>query len=1014
MNSHKHFRIIRITLPLLLFAVAACNNAFGFERDRTIRQYVHASWSAKEGAPGNIRAITQSSEGYLWLGATDGLFRFDGGRFEHFEQYGGTTLPAGPVTALLGLPNGDLWIGYYSGAVARLRNGRAEIYTEREGFPGGHLWCFAQDRHGAVWAGTGSALARFDNNRWREVGKEWNFSGKSAKALFVDDKGALWVATDDTLLLLPEGSSAFQSTSVHIGQVLQIAEAHNGTLWMAETSRSVRPIPLTNALTPSAETEIRVGSKAILFDEDDSLWIATLGDGMRRVSAPEQLQGKPGRFSHAIESYMSRDGLSNDMAVSMFEDRDRNIWVGTFRGLDRFHRSSLIPINFSVPEPGPVLIPGNRGDVWAFLSGSTFHIDKLHVDKVTDLIYPVDGGFLDTKGVMWLITRGNLIRFENGHFYFLPLPKELPVPFTNYLNIARDGSDVLWLAAEQVGLFYRESGRWSRIDIPHDVARLVPISAFTDESGRPWFGYAGAVVLTLVGKQVQIIHLKPGHPLDGVTAIDGRRRHLWFGTDTGVVFFESDQFHEMTPVDQPEFLHISGLRESADGSLWLCEKRGIIHINAPEVRRFLEMPSYRVRYEIFDSLDGLPGTFEGNRQKLAEATDGVLWFGADRGVAWLNPATIPANVPPPVAVDSVTAADKQFLVRPDLTLPPRSDNLQIEYTAVNLSVPERVRYRYRLDSVDVDWRDAGARREAFYTNLSPGRYTFHITARNEGGQWNANEAVVDFRIAPAWFQTIWFRAFCVCIFLILLWMLYQLRLRQLERQFNRTLEARVGERTRIARELHDTLLQTFSASLLRFQSVSRMLPGRPEEAKQRVESVMEQASNAIAEGRAAVHQLRSSGLTTADFAQSISNFASELIASSAAGNPPEFWVHVEGTPRNLNPTVRDEAYRIAAEALRNAVQHAGARQIEVEVRYDEQQLRLRLRDDGQGIDPRILEQGHAPGHWGLRGMRERAKLLGGNFEVWSQVGSGTEVELTVPAASAYAKPASRWPTFWRK
>jgi signal transduction histidine kinase len=249
-------------------------------------------------------------------------------------------------------------------------------------------------------------------------------------------------------------------------------------------------------------------------------------------------------------------------------------------------------------------------------------------------------------------------------------------------------------------------------------------------------------------------------------------------------------------------------------------------------------------------------------------------------------------------------------------------------------------------------------------------------------------------------------------FLLLLWSIYQLRLKQLEREFHMALEARVDERTRIARELHDTLLQSFNGLLLRFQAVSNLLPTRPDEAKQRVDNAIQQASDAITEGRNAVHELRSGGLMTMDLAQSINNFAKELL--SAPENPPEFFAQVEGTPRNLNPIVRDEVYRIATEALRNSIRHARARRIEVEIRYGEQRLRIRIRDDGKGIDPSFLDRDQAPGHWGLRGMRERAKLVGGNLEVWSKPETGTEVELNIPAASAYAKPpASRWSVFSR-
>lgn len=1003
-------RTIWCTAWTLLFALVASCTVFALEAGGTIDEFVHTGWGVKDGAPKEILAIAQTPDGYLWLGAESGLFRFDGVVFERYEPQAGPTF-ARRIRSLLALPNGDLWIGFYSGSVSLLRNGQAKNYTVRDGFPDGKVWCLIEDREHTIWAGTSSGLARLEGNQWKQVGREWNFSGKSVTALFVDRKGTLWVATEDALVFLLADARTFQHTSIPVGLVLQITEAASGKLWMAETTRSVRPIPLGIKLSHSEETEVRVGSQGIVFEDGDDLWIATLGDGIRRAPASEQLKGKPGRFSSRIERFTVKNGLTDDVVLTIFRDREQNIWVGTLSGLDRFRKTSLKQVTLPFLFDDPILVPGDGGELWAVIRNLVFRIGKSRVDEIRTG-NTIDAAYRDSSGILWWITGSGLFRFENGNFAQYPMPKGVKKDFMNDIRATQDHSGTLWIAVERAGLFYRANGIWGRFDTPAEIAKLTPRTAFADDLGRIWFGYSEGTIVNLDGGKIQIRSTSQDSPVGDVWAIQGRNGHIWVGGESGLSLFDGRQFHSVVPTDEGRFAGISGIAELADGSLWLAESRGAIHVNAEEVRKFLETYSYRVRYEIFDSLDGF-GTFLFAGQKVVEGTDGRLWFGAKGRVASLNPVTLPKSASLPVSIRLVTANGKQFAPLMNLMLPPRSVNLHVEYTALNLSAPQWVRYRFKLDGVDQEWQDAGVRREAFYTNLGPGKYRFHITARNEGGEWNTDEAVLDFRIAPAWFQTIWFRALCICTFLSLLWMLYQLRLRQFQRQFNRTLEARVSERTRIARELHDTLLQTFSASLLRFQSVSRMLPTRADEAKQRVDTAIEQASHAIAEGRDAVHQLRSGGSATADLAQSISNFVNELMNSSSSENPPEFRVQVEGTPRDLNPIVPDEAYRITAEALRNAVRYAGARKIEVEIRYDQQQLRLRIRDDGKGVDPGVLEHGHAPGHWGLPGMRERAKLLGGDLEVWSEVGSGTEVELTLPAASAYAKPVSRWSVFSR-
>jgi signal transduction histidine kinase len=362
-----------------------------------------------------------------------------------------------------------------------------------------------------------------------------------------------------------------------------------------------------------------------------------------------------------------------------------------------------------------------------------------------------------------------------------------------------------------------------------------------------------------------------------------------------------------------------------------------------------------------------------------------------------------------VHIERISADGNSYNASDGLRLPRVARDLTIDYTALSLAVPQKVRFRYKLEGQDPDWKEVVNERQVRYTNLSPGHYTFRVIACNNDGVWNETGTSLHFSIAPAYYQTAWFRLCCVVALLLLLWVAYLFRVRQLEAQFAVGLEARVDERTRIARDLHDTLLQSFNALLLRLQTVSNVLPAQPDEAKRRIDRAIEQASNAITEGRDTLNELRSTGSAAIDLDQAISNFARELLSGSASELVPDVQVQVEGTPIPMNPIVRDEVYRIATEGVRNAIRHAHARQIEVEIRYAEHQLRLRIGDNGTGIDPAILDHEHKAGHWGLRGMRERAKLVGGTLEVWSQLDVGTEIDLSIPAASVYATPPSaRW------
>jgi signal transduction histidine kinase len=364
--------------------------------------------------------------------------------------------------------------------------------------------------------------------------------------------------------------------------------------------------------------------------------------------------------------------------------------------------------------------------------------------------------------------------------------------------------------------------------------------------------------------------------------------------------------------------------------------------------------------------------------------------------------------PPPVHIEHLTADDKTYDATNGLRLPSRIRNLAINYTALSFVAPEKVRFRYKLDGQNQNWHEVVNDRKVQYTNLAPGTYRFRVMASNDSGVWNEAGDTLSFSIAPAYYQTRWFAAMVALGIAMLLWAAYQLRIRQLAHQFNRTLDARVSERTRIARDLHDTLLQSLQGLLLRFHSALTLLPARPDDARQRLEAALDQAETAITEGRNAVQGLRASATTVNDLSNGIAAIGLQLTNEESPGLRPSIEVAVDGESRDLNPVVREEAFRIAGEALRNAIKHAHAHHIVVTIHYEARQLRLVIRDDGKGIDAETMARQHVASHFGLPGMRERAAIVNAQLEVRSERGAGTEIELRVPGAIAYRTPARLW------
>ena len=775
-------------LEVCLFLALACSCAAAFDSDRTIAQFAHTAWGPKDGAPSVVNALAQTPDGYLWLGSADGLYRFDGVVFERYQPQSGGPFPAQGVHSLLALANGDLWIGFRSGGMSLLRSGNATNYTIRDGVPDGVVWSLAQDRKGTIWAATGSGLARLEGSRWKEVGKDWNFPGKVALAVFVDGQGTLWVSTEDTLIFLPPGARRFQPTGIRVGQVMQIGHAASGKLWMAETTRSVRPIPLYVKRQPPDETEIQVGAQAILFDSDGALWITTVGDGLRRATAPELLRGRIKEFSTAVESFSTKDGLSDDFVRAVLQDREGNIWVGTNNGLDRFRKTNLVAVVLPFKTLNAVLAAGDAGDAWVRNRTFMARVHVGHVDRGNPIPSETSesiSAYRDPSGAIWWLCTENIYRYDAGTYTRIALPTSFPKPYLGArIEATEDGSGALWLAAGREGVFYRTTGVWHRLETASEFAKLSPTTAFTDWMGRAWFGYEGGTIILLKDENIQRVFLPAESPVGNVEAINGRGHRIWVGGEFGLAFFDGNRFRRIVPADAETLGPVIGVEEASDGSLWLAQSRRVIEIPATEVQKALDDPSYRVRYRIFDSFDGLPGTLAGGQtNQEIQGTDGKLWFIGLRGLVWADPANISTNaIPPPVLIRSVRSNGRQAGSLTNLVLPPRTTDLQIGYTALSLSVPERVRFRYRLEEVDKDWQDAGTRREAFYTRLGPGNYHFRVVACNNDGVWNEEGAHLDFNIAPAWYQTIWFRGLYALAFFTLLWGVYQMRVHQLQEQ----------------------------------------------------------------------------------------------------------------------------------------------------------------------------------------------------------------------------------------
>ena len=1009
---HQEGQARRRLVPGLLLAsvlIAAPPPALALDPPLQIAQYAHTSWTARDGALlGLVFAIAQTPDGYLWIAGSFGLFRFDGLRFVPWQPPKGQSLPDSPYSLLVSR-DGTLWIGTFNG----LASWNGSEVTRYPQIDSGFVTSLLEDHDGTIWAGLFGESGRLCSVRAgqaRCAAPEGGFGGY-VWSLGEDSSGTLWAGAESGVWRWRPGTPRrFAIPGTRVGD---LSTRDDGQILVGVRGAGLKQVdgdrlvayPIRRAATPEAPIPDRdVKANKLLRDRDGGLWIGTEGLGIIHVK-----DGKADSFTRA-------EGLSGNIACSLFEDREGNIWFGSEKGLDRFRRLPVTTLSTQQGVPNEVtksVLATTDGSVWvATDDGLARWKDAKPVvygerDGLPDS--RVQSLYQDAGGRLWASTPGGLAYFAADHFIAV---REMPS--NEVYSMTGDEAGNLWLSGNK-GLARLNGSRFVE-NIPWAaLGRRQQAKVIVADRGGVWLSFwqDGGVMFFKDGKieatYTSAQGLGAGHVAGLRLDADGA---VWAATeDGGLSRIKDGRVTTLTVANglPCNTIHWSTLDDS--GSLWMYTACGLVRVVRDDLAAWIADPGRRVAPKLWAGADGVPllaQTPAYFNPPVAKGPDGKFWFVSGADVQLIDPGHLPFNtLPPPVHIEALVADRKSYAVANGLRLAPLVRDVTIEFTALSLVDPKSMRFRYRLEGHDNDWQEAVDRRQASYTNLPPGNYRFRVKAANNSGVWNEEGAQLDFSILPAFYQAAWFRLACVVLFFGLAWMGFQLRLRmrirRLHRQFEATLEARVAERTRIARDLHDTLLQRFHGLLLQFQAAFNLLPDRPRESKQVLAGAIDQVAEAITEGRDAVQGLRSSALETNSLADALRALVEHL--ANESGDAAAARVDVQGTPQALHPLVRDETFRIAGEALRNAFRHAGARQIDVEIRYDARGLRVRVRDDGRGIDPEVLRAGNKEGHFGLSGMRERAELVGGKLAVRSEMGAGTEVDFTAPGARAYSRPS---------
>ena len=1002
-----------------------------------------------------VTQIVQDDQGFVWFGTQYGLDRYDGYEFKVFthDPARENSLSCVYIHSLFKDRSGSLWVG--CDQFLDRFDSLHETFTHYRidaGEVANYVSQISQDRTGMLWLATGSGLFRLNPDTGQithyvhDPANPSSLGSNQVRCTLEDRTGRFRVADGENLEEFDrESGRVLSRVRVSDGlRLISFYEDHLGIFWITYiTNKSGSGLVVldrsTNSLIPysiydrKSGKELLAGFMAATEDNSQTLWFASFGAGLLKLDRehgvfiryrnyPENLESiaddrvmslrgdregnvwvgllasEPNFFRTETAPFMPLRVIRSNprshgekIVNAVYEDRDHVLWMATTGALNRINRRSGEFTSYQPPGHGlssdVIAITEDRGGgLWTGSYGAGLSRFDRRTGLFKTYLHEPDNPFslssnivsrmlIDHAGTMWVATYNGLDRFDARNGRFVVYKQDTKSDDEEYFNLAEDKSGFLWMGSwGGLNRFDPRTGQFTvyahKVGDPASLSDNAVTSTYVDHSGALWVSTEnGLNKLNRESATFTHYYVKNGLPSNAVSCI------------------LEDQF----------------------GMLWMSTNRGLSRFD-----------SVANRFTNYSTVDGLPGNDFTGWDACFKSASGEMFFGGfSGGVAFFPDKVISTSYPLPlvltdfqlagrsVEVGAKSPLGKSISYTKDVTLTHDQNIFSLSFAALTYFNPDANRYRYKLEKLDRDWIEVGSdRRVASYTTLPAGKYTFHVQSATRQGVWNEPGLALRITILPPWWGTFWFRLLCIVATASILWTLYLIRLRQMEAEIRARIEERLGERERIARELHDTLLQGIQGLVLRFQAVAERIPAS-EPARQMIEKALDRADEVLVQGRDRVKNLR----LTAQM-KTLREALTDVIKDLAVSKGVEFSVIVEGELRKLNPLVRDEAYWIGHEALVNALHHAGAKHIEVEIAYDPSQLRLRFRDDGCGIDPKIIEAGGKPGHWGMRGMRERAEKIGAHLETWTQPGAGTELELRIPGFAAYGAQGNG--SLWRR
>jgi signal transduction histidine kinase/ligand-binding sensor domain-containing protein len=944
---------MRLRVRGLMFFAAFCafgaGMAFALDPSRTLTQYVHRIWQVQQGLPeSSIYSILQSRDGYLWLGTQTGLVRFDGVRFTPLESI----YPSAPTNVWIrGIAEdseGALWFGTNESGVFRELNGSITQYSQKDGLPSDTVQCVVAAPGGDVWVCTVNGLARFSGGKLTTYKTDANLATNTLRAGSIDHAGKLWVGGESSILNVWNGSG-FDSVSLALippdAGVRSILTSRDGTLWVGTTEGLIAKKDGQERLITVKDGLSDNWILALIESADGGVFIGTRS-GFSRFHNGE------------LDSFRPQDGLSQSTVFSLYQDREGSLWVGTKHGLNQFLDGRAVPytINEGLPtnDTGPV-VQDRIGNVWVGtlgagltrFDGHRFSVLTTRQGIASDTI---DALAVDRAGDLWVGSDRGLNRLHNTEVKRTYSTAQ-GLPSNDVRSLFQDRSGALWVGTS-AGAARLADDRFAR------VTSTAVVAMGEDGDGKVYLATANAVMVWNAGKITEM--LGPGLRLlkNGKITTYLIRDGLFDGEIYGIIADDQDR-------------------------LWMACSKGIFSVPRGDLLRFASGDLKKITSTPYSPTDAqrVIECKAGVQPAATVTSDDHLWFSTIRGLIMFDPQHLQRKVPPPpIVIEDLTVNGELESPAEIDHLAPGRKNLEFRYTGLSFLAPTRITFRYMLEGFDKNWIDAGTRREAFYTNLPPGTLRFRVVACNSDGACN-EAGTAAFTLASHYYQRIWFFPLIAVLIGAGIWAAYQLRMQRLREHFQLILT----ERNRIARELHDTLIQGLSGITMEMQALAARIRAPQERAT--LEEIIQDAGTCLRETRRSVAGLRSgaSGLASA-----IEQAARHITEAKDI----RLKLKLENKPTGLAPDIEYNLVRIAQEAVTNSVKHSGARTVEVILGFTPKALHLSVKDDGAGF----ADKNGKSGHYGLIGMKERASHIGADLDLASAPGRGTTVSIILPSA----------------